>query len=131
MEPEEVPEEELQPPEPSGEPSQGGGEMTVENPFLEGEEQPLAAAVQLHGEVLANPEAFGLVPESRVDELEEKVERQEAVLHDLMEIVEILGGAVDHADFKAAREARGEHGSEVYPWNWEDESLDMWLVRYE
>lgn len=131
MEAEDVPEDELEPPEPSRSGGGGGSITTVSNAFMDGEEMGLADAVRLHGDVLAEPESFGLVSESEFAELEEKVERQEAVIHELMELVEILGGAVDSGDFKNALEARGEHGSEVYPWSWEDESLDMWLERYE
>lgn len=67
----------------------------------------------------------------RVEELEAKTERQSAVIHELVDMVELLGGAVDHNDLYAAREARGEHGSDIYPWDWESETMDFKSRRYE
>lgn len=114
MEAEEVPEEELEPPEPSYSGVGGDSIPTVSDPFIEGEETPVTESVEFHGEALEQPEAFGLVSGKEFAELEEKVERQQEVIRELTEVVEFLG-----------RQAEGESDSDSYPWEWENETLNV------
>lgn len=69
--------------------------------------------------------------EERVDELEGRVDRQEAVLYDLVDTVEVLGSAADWNDVQAASERVADQGSDAYPFEWEGETLDFKAERYE
>jgi hypothetical protein len=72
--------------------------------------------------------------DDRVDELEEQVERQEEVIHELMELIELLGIAVGKeapVAWKSASEIRDYHGSDAYPWQYDSETLQFRGERYE
>lgn len=69
--------------------------------------------------------------EDRVEELESRVDRQEAVLYDLINAVEVLGSAADWNEIEGAFERVADHGSDAYPWQWEGETLDFKVERYE
>jgi TolA-binding protein len=72
--------------------------------------------------------------QDRVDELEEQVDRQEKVIYDLMELIELLGIAVGKEApdaWKSAPEIRDYHGSDAYPWSYDSETLQFRGERYE
>lgn len=122
------------------EPSSGGDAQPVEEPTVmvqatgENEELPVTAAMAAVDARLA-----GLA--DRVDELEdrnaaleERADRQEAVIYDLLEVTEHLGAAVAHIDDKAmfaGQEALSKYGMDAYPWGWDASTLRFEDRRYE
>lgn len=78
----------------------------------------------------AHHDRHGVI-EERVDELEDRVDRQETVLYELIDTVEILGAAVDPDDFEAARVTVVNEGSDGYPWKWDTETLDFKAEEFE
>jgi uncharacterized coiled-coil protein SlyX len=69
--------------------------------------------------------------EDRLDTLESRVDRQEAVLYELIETVEVLGAAADPNDLEAGRITVANEGSDGYPWKWDTETLGFKAERYE
>ena len=83
-------EEQPEPPE--------SGVQTVE---LFGDEMEIGAAVELIGDMVGQPSAFGIAEEETVRDLQERVEQQERAIAELAEAVEILAqnqGKMAHDD---------------------------------
>jgi hypothetical protein len=69
--------------------------------------------------------------DERVAELENRVEQHEAVIRDLVQLVEYLGGAADGNGFERGFRAVEENGSDGYPWTWDGETLEFKAERLE
>ena len=69
--------------------------------------------------------------EDRLDTLESRVDRQEAVLYELIETVEVLGAAADPNDLEAGRITVANEGSDGYPWKWDTETLGFKAEKFE
>jgi tetrahydromethanopterin S-methyltransferase subunit G len=76
-------------------------------------------------ELAAGQEAMHKNLEGRVDELENRLDRHEAVIRDLVQLVEYLGGAADGNGFERGFRAVEENGSDGYPWTWDAETLEF------
>jgi tetrahydromethanopterin S-methyltransferase subunit G len=82
-------------------------------------------------ELAAGQEAMHNNLKARVDELESRVDRQVAVLYDLLDAVEVLGAAVDPNDFETARITVANEDSDAYPWKWDTETLGFKAEEFE
>ncbi len=116
----------------------------VELPEVEaatGEELPLDEAVRANATTAARADENGAVAagfadahEDRIAQLEERVEQQEAVIQELIEVMELLGSAVENnhpGSVRTAKERVGAAGSDAWPWMWEDETFKLKQRRYE
>jgi hypothetical protein len=114
------------------EPVKNSTQSAVTVPW-EDEPVPVGEAVETMAERSGDSETEALAQAvaTNVEDLREQVEQQEAVIHELVELVELLGAAVDHEEIANAAEARDEYGSDIYPWDWETETLDFKSNRYE
>lgn len=73
-----------------------GKEPTVDVEFMP-EEAPVSEAVELHSEVLAQPESFGIAGFSTVQELQDRVGELEEVVEHLEELLDLVSVVSDVA----------------------------------
>jgi len=69
--------------------------------------------------------------DEKIADLQERVERQETVLYDLIDVVQALGSASDWEEFAAAFERVAAVGSDAYPFEWDQETLEFKAERFE
>jgi TolA-binding protein len=69
--------------------------------------------------------------DEKIAELQERVERQEAVLYDLIDVVQALGSGSDWEEFAAGMERVAAVGSDAYPFEWDQETLEFKAERFE
>lgn len=63
--------------------------------------------------------------DERVAGLENRVDRQETIIRELIQLVEYLGAAADGNGFERGFRAVEEAGSDGYPWTWDGETLEF------
>lgn len=75
----------------------------------------------------------GNFPELReeIETLRDRVDRQEAVLYDLIDVVQALASASDWQEFAAGFERVQNEGSDAYPFTWDTETLEFKSDRFE
>lgn len=69
--------------------------------------------------------------DEKIAKLQEQAERQEAVLHELVDLVEILASASDWDELAGAVERVQDHGADAYPFSWDQATLEFKADRYE
>lgn len=78
-------------------------------------------------------EVFSEISElnKRVERIESRVDQHEAVIRDLIQLVEIVGAATEGNGFGRGFRAVEENGSDGYPWTWDAETLDFKAEKFE
>jgi uncharacterized coiled-coil protein SlyX len=69
--------------------------------------------------------------DERVAGLENRVDRQETIIRELIQLVEYLGAAADGNGFERGFRAVEEAGSDGYPWTWDGETLEFKAEKFE
>ncbi|MFB6239921.1 MAG: hypothetical protein ABEH81_16440 [Halopenitus sp.] len=70
-------------------------------------------------------------PQSEIERLEERIDKQQEMIGELAELVEVLSIAVDANELALAKEVWSDEGSSVTPFDWEESAHEFKESRYE